>query len=202
MKLTFGDTRPSYGKGIWVDRARIIAARNISGMKKNDFAEKPCEIGIQIRLDIGRDFQPVMSFAGDFSRTDGVITGWGSATGLRIFLSAMKVKGELTADNRLDDNVVKALVGKEIFKLTYVKGTKENGKLSYGTWNQVLPGDEGNDKKLVEAFLASVEKGFPKNYHPEALDQERTGEDVSFNPPSQNATTSDDQSVDTNDPGW
>lgn len=186
MSLSFGGNDGiQAGKGIYINKGKIIAARDVSGQKPSDFAEKTCEVGLQIKLDIGRSFQPIMAFAGNFKRDEaGRITDWGNATTLKIFLSNMGVKGELDANNKVPIEVIKSIVGREIYRLSYVRGTKETDgvtKPAYSTWNTVLPVAEGNDKKLGDMFFASLKKGYPKNYHPEVLDD---ASDVSFGPPA------------------
>jgi hypothetical protein len=194
MSLTFGGSEGAQlGRGIYVNKGKIIAARDVSGQKPSDFAENPCEVGLQIKLDIGRSFQPIMAFAGNFKRNEaGQITDWGNATTLKIFLSNMGVKGELDANNKVPIEVIKALIGREIFRLSYVKGVKETDgvtKPSYGTWNTVLPATEGNDKKLADMFQASLKKGYPKNYKPEVLDSQAG--DTSFDPPATSTPASE-----------
>lgn len=187
--LSFGgSTGQQIEPGIYINVGKIIGTKDVSGQKPNDYAEQPCEVGLKIRLDIGQSFQPEMSFAGRFKRDEaGRITDWGNATTVKIFLSNMGVKGALDANNKIPVEVLQSLLGKEILRLSYVKGVKESdpSKLAYGTWNTVILAGEGQDKVLLDMFKKSLKKGYPKNFHPELLDRQ---DDTSFDPPAAGAS--------------
>ena len=170
MSLPFGGGQQD-GPGIYVNEGKIIGVRDVSGKKLNDYATEVCDIGINVKLDIGKDFQPVLSFGGKFDKKEGVITGWGKAIGLKIFLSNMGLIGELDINNRVPEATLKLLVGQTVYRLSYMKGLKEkDGKTvpAYGTWNKVMPVATTTKEMMVKAFMDSVKKGYPANYKPDA----------------------------------
>ena len=175
MTLTFGDGERKDGAmpGVWIDRVLISSVKDISGQKM-PFNDSKCDLGIEITFDIGRSYKPVTTIAGKFERDEaGIITGWGKAFPVSRIFSALNIKGQLTADNKLPAEAVQSLAGMYVWRLSYVKGRRPDNpeKLSYSTWNVFLPGDvPENEVKLLEMFKKSLKKGYPSNYKPEVLE--------------------------------
>lgn len=175
MTLSFGDEERSASvmPGVYIDRVLISSVKDISGQKM-PFNNEKCDIGIELTLDIGRSYKPVVTIAGKFERDEtGVITGWGKAFPVNRFLSSVEIKGSLTHENRLPAEVLQNLVGRYVWRLSYVKGRRADNpeKLSYSTWNTMLPGDvPENEGKLLELFKKSLKRGYPSNYKPEVLE--------------------------------
>lgn len=177
MSLTFEKSQQkSYGKGIYVDNAKIIGIEDKTGEQR---FEKTPDLFLVLKLSIpGLSFEPTVELAGNFKRDDnGQVTGWGGAYAIRDLFHTFGIKGELNADYTLPDSVLEQLVGKDVMRLTYVSKKKEDGsnKLSYSTWTKLAIADESEEgkQKFANSFVAEWQKtGFPKNYHPEILDNE------------------------------
>lgn len=211
--LSFGANgqAKSIAKGIYIDEVRIIAARDVSGKKPSQFlhslknvpadsltdkSKTPVDLGIEVKLDVGRDFEPVMSFYGWFKREGNTIKDWGSAFKVRGLFDAVHVKGDLDSANRIPPAQIKELVGQKFLRLTYVRGTRkgDDGKMkpAYNTWDEVGPINEkdpdAGKQALLEKFQKSLKRGYPKNFKPDALD-ELSAQDATFTAPNAGATT-------------
>jgi hypothetical protein len=169
LKIT-NDNRQGnkYGIGIFISKVQIVNAVNRSG-ERPEFLRNTPDIFIELKLDVGKDFQPTMSFFGDFKRDprSGEILDWGSAFKIRNLFSAFGIEGEVAENGTISDGLVNRLFGKEFYRLQYVSGEKYDGKLKYSDWTDQI--EIENPDNLARAFFRSVEKGFPKNYKPELL---------------------------------
>jgi hypothetical protein len=135
--------------------------------------ERPVDIGIKLTLDIGREFQPELTIAGNFKVTDGEVTGWGSAFAVQEAFSRLGYEGALDDGNRIPQGVLETFIGQKILRLSYVSGTKPDGRLRYSDWNLIGSVEEGAHA-LVKRFKKSLAKGYPKNYRPELLEEAPT----------------------------
>ena len=173
--MTLSCDRPfaanNYGKGIFINLVKIATAVDISKMQL-PFLEQPIDIGIKLLLDIGRDFQPELIIAGNFERNaiTEEIQGWKSAFVVQDAMYRLGYSGNLTVDNRVPQAALDALKGHQFYRLSYVSGTKDNGKLRYSDWNNIASVGDGPDS-LAKRFQKSLLKGYPKNYRPELLDE-------------------------------
>jgi hypothetical protein len=167
-----------YGPGIFISEATIIDAQDHSGTMPSFLKTIP-DIYLVVTLDIGKEWTPEMSFFGDFKRdrkNPNEIVGWGSAFKIRNLFTACEIHRELNDNGTIPKDMVNDLIGKKILRLQYVSGARENGRLKYSDWTeQVLPANE-DPKKLADLFFKSVQRGFPRNYAPDVLN-----EDDSFN---------------------
>lgn len=184
-ELGFGDGQSGAGNqvapGVYINEATIAKVKDISGIIAADWQQRPFDIGLQLVLEIGRDFQPTMTIGGDFKRaTDGSITDWGTAWPVRALMDALKVKGKLVK-GKLPKEVLQQMVGLKILRLSYVRGKnkKDETKLSYADWNTVALAGNGAAADLLKAWEKSRAKGYPKNYHPELMSKP---EDATFSP--------------------
>ena len=161
----------NYGKGIFINLVKIASAEDISGQQL-PFLEQRIDIGIKLLLDIGRDFQPELIIAGNFDRNTitNDVQGWGSGFLIQDALYRLGYSGNLTADNRVPQAALDALKGHQFYRLSYVSGTKDNGKPRYSDWNNIASVGDGPDS-LAKRFQKSLLKGYPKNYRPELLDE-------------------------------
>jgi len=160
----------TYGPGIYINEVTILNAEDISGQPL-PYSENPVDIGIKLTLDIGKDWNPEMIIAGSFKRdfeTNEVI-GWGSAWPVQEALSKLGYTGSLNEDNRIPPEVLEDIVGKKFLRLSYVSGTKGDGKHRYSDWNLIGSVEEGADT-LAARFRRQIAKGYPKNYRPELLE--------------------------------
>lgn len=168
--MTLSCTKPwnsnSHGLGIFISQVTITAVEDISDMVLTHL-DKAFDIGIKLTLDIGKDFQPEFLIAGNFKRdplTDEVI-GWGSGFLVQEALTRLGYDGRLAEGNAIPPEVLEFLIGKSFYRLSYVSGVKENGKLRYSDWNHIASLDEGAED-LLRRFKRSVSSGYPRNYKP------------------------------------
>jgi hypothetical protein len=176
MGLKTGRTSSNYGTGVFIGRATIVEARDVSAEGLPFLTRQP-DVAIVIKLDIGKEFQPEMSFFGNFKRDErnGLITDWGSAFHISNLFDACGVLGEINDDGTIPQAMLDQLVGREILRLQYVSGFRNDGKVRYSDWNTVLSGSS-KPEKLAKLFEESVAKGYPKNYSPEVLDNSLSSE--------------------------
>ena len=154
--------------GIFVSEATI---KNI--IVKYDVQEKwqkrPDDIAVFLTLDVGQNFDYEMRIGGYFNRNeDGSVKNWGAALKVKILLDALSVEGKLTDDWQLPDETVEEMMGKKFLRLSYVSGTKENGKPRWFDWNEV--GRLGQEDRLKERFMKAVNDGWVKNFRPDTGD--------------------------------
>lgn len=159
-----------YGKGIYVNLVTITGVEDISGTTPV-FLDRPIEIGVKLKLDIGRDFEPELSIFGEFERDANTreVKGWGSAFCIQELLFKLSYKGHLGSNNSIPAEALQSLIGKQFYKLTYVSGIKDNGNLKYSNWYIIASSDE-DPESLAKRFHKSVNSGYPRNYRPELVD--------------------------------
>ena len=154
--------------GVFVSEATI---KNI--VVKYDVQEKwqkrPDDIALFLTLDVGQNFDYEMRIGGFFNRNeDGSVKNWGAALKVKILLDALNIKGSLTKDWQLPDEVLEEMMGKRFLRLSYVSGTKDNGKPRWFDWNEV--GRLGQEDRLKERFMKAVNDGWVKNFRPDTGD--------------------------------
>ena len=150
------------GTGVFINTGKIVAIKDISGQKPFEKAENPCDLGMIIKLEIGKTFQPEYVISGRFKKESDVVTGWGSALCVKQTLDNFGVEGGLTEDQKFPETLLKSFLGKEVVTLSYIRGTKDDGKALWGRWNILAPA--GSDAKLRKQFENNVKRGYPKDY--------------------------------------
>jgi hypothetical protein len=160
--------------GVFVNDATIVAARSISNedIFKNG---KPIDVGIEFKLDIGKDFQPMFSVYGNFKiDADGNVKD-SSATKVKIALQNLKVKWtKLNPDNSIPQDVLDQCIGKAITRLQFPYAVnQETSKPKYKTFDYfLLAGTPDAKTKIRAKFDAAVQGGYVKTI----------SEDTSFPP--------------------
>tara|TARA_Y100000034_G_scaffold128321_1_gene182679 strand:- start:379 stop:966 length:588 start_codon:yes stop_codon:yes gene_type:complete len=154
--------------GIFVSEATI---KNV--VVKYDVQEKwqkrPDDIAVFLTLDVGQNFDYEMRIGGYFNRKDdGSVKNWGAALKVKILLNALDIEGKLSKDFQLTDEILDEMIGKKFLRLSYVSGTKENGKPRWFDWNEV--GKLGQEDRLKERFMKAVNDGWVKNFRPDTSD--------------------------------
>lgn len=153
--------------GIFCDTAVIKEARSVSNVDiyKN---QKPVDCGIEFKLDIGKDFFPLMTIAGNFKieNVNGQVkVSPGSATRVKIALDRLGVKWtRLNPDNSIPDDVLAQCVGKEIYRLQYpYKYDEDKQKNKYTSFTEIFLSSVPEAKrKLEEKYHNAVAKGYIK----------------------------------------
>lgn len=171
LSIRGGGGIPSGVPGVFLNEGRIISVTDISGTKP-EYYSNPVDIGVELKLEIGRSFQPTLRIAKNFKHDDkGNIVDWGAAFPLREFLE--QIGGTKLDDNyRIPAELLEAIVGKDIIRLSYVTGVKEGGKLKYKDWDRIMFKGSGDPLALAKRFIDEYKRtGYPKNYHPEAIEE-------------------------------
>ena len=150
--------------GIFINNATIASARSISNedIYKNG---RPVDVGIEFELEIGKDFKPKFSVAGNFKVENGEVVGTGSATTVKIALQRLGVKWErLNPDNSIPQEILDQCIGKEIVRLQFPYKKADDGvKNKYKTFKQFyLASVPGAKEKLKAEFDKAVAGGYEK----------------------------------------
>jgi len=188
--LEFGNSSrqsnaPKNKTGVFISEATI---KNVSVKYdiKEEWQKRSDDIVLSLTLDIDRDFDYDMRIGGYFNRNDdGSIKNWGAALKVKILLDSLGLEGKLTDDNRLPDETIENMVGKKFLRLSYVAGTKKNGKTLWYDWNEV--GKVGQEDRLREKFMKAVHDGWVKSYKPDTSDD--------FNPSELENKSNNDKDV-------
>ena len=136
---------------------------------QEEWQKRPDDIAVFLTLDVGQNFDYEMRIGGFFNRNeDGSVKNWGAALKVKILLDALNIKGSLTKDWQLPDEIVEEMMGKKFLRLSYVSGTKDNGKARWFDWNEV--GKLGQEDRLKERFMKAVNDGWVKNFRPDTGD--------------------------------
>ena len=136
---------------------------------QEEWQKRPDDIALFLTLDVGQNFDYDMRIGGFFNRNeDGSVKNWGAALKVKILLDALNIKGSLTDDWQLPDETVEEMMGKKFLRLSYVSGTKDNGKARWFDWNEV--GRLGQEDRLKERFMKAVNDGWVKNFRPDTGD--------------------------------
>jgi len=102
-----------------------IADFTVTDGEKRDWQNYADDIGIDLVLDVGKDFQPTMYIGGSFAldELNNTIIGWGRAYKVKMLFDAIGLpirlaKGTVVSDNKLPDDAKSHIVGKKFLRLT------------------------------------------------------------------------------------
>ena len=138
--------------------------------EKQDWQKYSDDIGLDVTLDIGKDFKPVMYIGGSFKldEINNTIIGWGRAYKVKMFFDAIGLpiklaKGTSVVENRLPEVFENQIIGKDFERLSYLSTkTKPDGSNRWRDWQDVIRTGEG--KKLKEQFTEAVNNGYVKDF--------------------------------------
>lgn len=135
------------------------------------FLKYPAHIGINMELDIGRDFFPSMYLGGNYKLDPATeeIIGWSTNKAVDFLLRSIGMpikcpKGQTVTSALLPAETADKMVGRKFTKLKYLSSTrtKKDGTPRWVDFNNtVKPGD---DAQLVKQFLHAVKNNFVKDY--------------------------------------
>ena len=129
--------------------------------------DKPDDLGIEMTLDIGRDFEPSFYIGGQLKRDEfGDKVGLGTCKKVSILFDSLDIDVPLTLDNlRIPRDILNDCVGRDFLRLSYVKGQKDDGKSVWSNWQETAK--TGTDYNVFkESFLNAVSKKWVRNYEP------------------------------------
>ena len=147
-----------------------IADFSITYGEKRDWQKYSDDIGIDLVLDVGQDFQPTMYIGGSFAldELNNTITGWGRAYKVKMFLDAIGLpvrlaKGTVVTENRLPDNAKELIVGKQFLRLSYLSTkVKADGTHRWKDWQDT--NKVGHEQALKDAFTLAISKNYVKDF--------------------------------------
>ena len=168
--LTSSSTATKKTNGIFISKSKISGVE-VFYDEKQKWQKHPDSIGIRMTLDIGKDFEPEFYVGGQFRKDEfGEKIGIGTVKKVDILLTSLGLDASLDENDKLPEDVINDFVGKEFIRLSYVSGTKDNGKSKWSDWQETCA--VGIDFNLfTEKFLKAVNEGWIKNYKPDQEDE-------------------------------
>lgn len=121
---------------------------------------------LEIRKQNGNVYDYQLNIRGSFKKDlSGRIIGWGSNFKIQKLFNNLSVVGIVNADGTIEEKSLQQLIGKDIFVLNYISGTKPDGRIKYQLWDSVA-----EDRTILQGdFLKSTDRGYPKNFQPRIL---------------------------------
>ena len=155
--------------GVYLSSGRIVKVRNIAGKKLFEAQKEPYEMGIQMSIKVeGHDEPFNLTIDGKFKRSEDGKTIIDKGTAFRVFnvFFNLGYEGEFRASPTLPQEALDFLVGKEIYRIGYTKGMRQDGsgKQSYGDFNVVYPMTPEGREKIIAEWHHQRTKGYPKNF--------------------------------------
>ena len=178
--LEFGTTTSGNGTSSNVIIQPVtIADFEVTYGEKRDWQKFADDIGIDLVLDVGQDFQPTMYLGGSFAldELNNTIDGWGRAYKIKMFFDAIGLpirlaKGTVVSDNKLPEDAKQMIVGKKFLRLSYLSTkVKPDGRHRWKDWQDT--NKIGQEQALRDAFTLAVSKEYVKDF----LDPENTNMD-------------------------
>jgi len=131
------------------------------------------DVDLSLLLDIyrknGTTYEYQLNIRGCFKKDDsGKIIGWGSCFKIQKLFQCLKINATVSSDGTISQSSLDALVNREVFSLSYISGTKEDGSNRYQMWDILSDSKESVD----EDFQYSNDRGYPRNYKPDMLYEE------------------------------
>jgi len=121
---------------------------------------------LEVKKQIGSTYDYQLNIRGNFKKdTSGRIIGWGSNFKIQKLFNNLSAVGVVNSDGTLETRSLEQLIGKDIFVLNYISGTKNDGRLKYQMWDTVA----ADRTTLLTDFNKSLDSGYPRNYNPRVL---------------------------------
>ena len=121
---------------------------------------------LEVKKQDGSTFDYQLNIRGTFKKDDsGRIIGWGSNFKIQKLFNNLSIVGLINSDGTIDDKGLQQLIGKDVFVLNYISGTKEDGRIKYQMYDAVAQDRES----ILSDFLKSVDRGYPRNYNPDVV---------------------------------
>jgi hypothetical protein len=152
--------------GVYVQEVKIRSVKACYGEKPWKGALYSDDIGLQMELDVGRDFYPNFYVGGNWKKEQGVSSGFGSSLKVKILLQNLgfnNIDNLFNEDCTLPDSVIQEMVNRSFLRLSYCKGYKDNGDISWKDWQETGSVESGEFQLKVK-FHESVEGDYVKDY--------------------------------------
>jgi|10_taG_2_1085330.scaffolds.fasta_scaffold02207_14 hypothetical protein len=152
-------------QGVYVGKA-IITSIIPHYNTQQKWQRKPDDIGLEMTLDIGRDFEPTFYVGGAFKRDEfGDIVNMGTVKKVDILLDSLGVDTSLTKDNKVPEDVLNDCIGREFLRLSYVSGERDDGRAKWSDWQETRrSGIDYND--FTKDFMTAVDNQWVRNFKP------------------------------------
>jgi len=184
MDLDFNSSntpKNAIASNVYADEMVIVKAIDTS-LEETPWGEK-FDISVTLEGQIeGLQFPTTYTVKGNFQKdNEGVITDWGGAFVVRDLIIATgylenkdelvkKEVSSLLQKNKIPETFLSYIIGKKLWKASYVAGTKDNGKPKYKNFNKLC----NTLDELKTAWATSIKNGYPKDYVAEASNSEDT----------------------------
>jgi hypothetical protein len=156
--------------GVFVNKVKIASIKDVSGV--TDQWNNTYDLSLEVKLDIGKDFEPTFRVKGnlEFDPISHQPKSFGTARSIGDFFQQLGITLELDEHNRIPAAQLQQAVGKEFYRLQYVSGQKDDGKLRYSDYSQIVGADK-SPQALYTIFQKGLarEKPYPNNFHPEII---------------------------------
>lgn len=143
------------------------------------------DVDLSILLEIikrnGEPYNYTLNIRCNYQKDDtGIIVGWGSAFKLQKLFNVAGIEGRFNSDGTIPEELLKQLIGKSIYILSYISGLREDESLKYQSWDVV----EKDRQSLIKEFESAQLKGYPRNYDPDArtLVKEQNNDNTTVTP--------------------
>ena len=171
----------------YISKAVIVEATDKSGQKRHPYFSYADDLAIELKLDIGQSWFADLWIGGRMQWESGpsgkIAIGFGGAFKVEELFSKLGIYFGSDGIPEIDQHkpfipaiALEAIQGKEIIRLRYLYA-RIKGDLKYGSYTRVdalRPGETEVEalQRLENTFLQEVDKGWPRDYHPELLDAE------------------------------
>jgi hypothetical protein len=164
--------------GVFVNECTIVSVKPVYGGKEWQNEKYKDDVGLDITIDIGKSFQPVFYVGGRLKRDEfGEVKDLGTVRRIATFFDAIDVDAKLTDEHKIEEDVLPDCVGQMFNRLSYVSGTKQDGKVRYSDFQEVVSANTPSIT-LIETFKKHVNNGWLKNYKPELMDNSSDTNDI------------------------
>ena len=117
----------------------------------------------------GTSYEYQLNIRCNFKKNSDTIIGWGSAFKIQKIFQSLNIQGVVNSDGTIPQNCLDQLINREIFVLSYISGKRDDERNRYQVWDLLSNSREAIDSE----FQFSVIKGYPKNYQPELLKENK-----------------------------
>ena len=176
MSLSFESNNNGFAKNAFCSEVSVKGAKNVSGEPTPWGTSRDLAIELDLAIS-GKDFIVKQTLGGNFKKDkDGKISDWGAAFPIRQFIDDsgyldLLDKNEkenfvlLLEDGKIPQSFIDYINDKTLYRISYVKGLKPDGKLHWVPFSQLF----FEEQKAKDTFVEQTTKGYPKNYDPLAV---------------------------------
>ena len=167
-----------YMDGVFINQVTVVDVEPIYGGTEWQSEKWKDDIGLNIKIEIGQNFQPVFYIGGRLKKDEfGEIKDPGSVRRVIQFFEAIDVTVDLDGQYKIvNKDSLRDCIGRHFLRLSYVSGKRDNGKLKYSDFQQVIPATS-EKRELIDMFKSHLNNKWIKNYQPEVMESNSPGND-------------------------